>query len=234
MPRTNRRRHQSYNIMNIVKLQDVILDETSGLTPRQIELFNEQFKARYVHCLNWSWCVPLESMSVTQAISASTRLIVEDPEVVLADYPHIYYQDLSPYVDWTLSELANDINKYIVFNKFTPSGELTWEQVKVFRTWLASTILSFDIVDDKDITHMLNYYAGGMYDDVVSALQSFGNTTLSLTSLTQKGCGCAGTSGATTSVVASTIGSSTCGCVGTQNRASLYTQGLSNCDPLWI
>ena len=40
--------------MNIVKLKDIILDESCGLSPEKIELFNTQFKGRYVHCINWT------------------------------------------------------------------------------------------------------------------------------------------------------------------------------------
>ena len=220
--------------MNIVKIKDVILTPESGLTKEQIRVFNESFKAKYVHCLDWMWCVPVEDMNVSDAVLASTALMVDDPEAVLADYPHFDYNTLMPYVDKDLTALANDLNKYIVFNQFSPSGKLTWAQIKVFRTWLASTILSFNIVLDHDTNHMLSYYAGGMHDDVVDALTTFGSTNISLTSLTTPGCGCHGSTGATQSVVASTVGSSACGCAGNQNLASLYNQGLMNCNPLWI
>jgi len=153
----------------------------------------------------------------------------------LFSFDFLPLDDLSAYVDVKATELANDVNKYITFNQFTPSGDLTIEQIKRFRTWLAETILSFNMVVDADTNHMLDYYAGGMYNDVVAALTTFGKTNLSLTTISTSGCGCAGSSaGVSQSVVASTLGSSQCGCAGTQNLSSLYAQGLANCDPLWI
>jgi hypothetical protein len=153
----------------------------------------------------------------------------------LFSFDFLSLDDLSSYVDVKATELTNDVNKYITFNQFTPSGDLTIEQIKRFRTWLAETILSFNMVVDADTNHMLDYYAGGMYNDVIAALTTFGNTTLSLTTVNTSGCGCAGSSaGVTQSVVATTLGSSQCGCAGNQNLSNLYAQGLANCNPIWI
>ena len=222
--------------MNIVKFQDKIIDPTMtpGLSEEQCELFNEQFKGRYVHCLNWTHCVPMEVMTAVQAIRASQDLQM-GLLGVLDSYPHLPYEHLDEFIDPVLTDVANDIDKYITFNSFSPSKELTWDQIKKFRTWLAQTILSFNIVLDHDTTHMLDYYAGGMYNDVIAALTTFGSTTLSLTTVNTPGCGCAGSSaGVTQSVVATTLGSSQCGCAGNQNLSNLYAQGLANCNPLWI
>lgn len=113
-------------------------------------------------------------------------------EDILNQWSWLPYDKLMNYVDIVETDRVNNLDKYKAFNEFTPS-ELTIEQIKKFRTWLASTIISFNIAYDAPTSHMLNYYAGGMYDDVVSALTMFG-TSISATSVlntpTTSSCGC--------------------------------------------
>lgn len=73
--------------MNIVKLKDIILDESCGLSPEKIELFNTQFKGRYVHCINWTYLIPLEAMDNAAAIELSKELCIDllEPTVAVGD-----------------------------------------------------------------------------------------------------------------------------------------------------
>ena len=77
--------------MNIVKLKDIILDESCGLSPEKIELFNTQFKGRYVHCINWTYLVPLEAMDNETAIELSKELCIDllEPTVAVSDLQSI-------------------------------------------------------------------------------------------------------------------------------------------------
>ena len=64
-------------------------------------------------------------------------------------------------------------------NNFSTDEDMTTDQVKRFRTWLAKTLLELDCKDDgtpkysfydEDTTEMLHYYARGMYNDVIKSL----------------------------------------------------------------
>ena len=62
--------------MNIVKFNDVILDETTApqLTKAQIDLFNKKFRGKYVYVINWTYCVPFEDMTEEEYIAVSQEL----------------------------------------------------------------------------------------------------------------------------------------------------------------
>lgn len=64
--------------MNIVKFKDIIITpEESGLTQEQCDLFNEKFHGKYVHCIDWSYVIPIEEMTESDAINVSRRLVDE-------------------------------------------------------------------------------------------------------------------------------------------------------------
>ena len=145
--------------MNIVKLKDIILDESCGLSSDKIELFNTQFKGRYVHCINWKYLIPLEAMDNEAAIELSKKLCIDLLEPTVAvddlqaiqkdittttsiDQPWFYLSELTNYVDENDTEKVNAIYKYIEYNSFTPDKELTLEEIKKFRTWLATVLFN--------------------------------------------------------------------------------------------
>jgi hypothetical protein len=190
--------------MNIVKFKDIYLKDLSQFTQEEMDWFNTNLKGKYAYALNWNWVVPFSEMTVSQFVEQS-RLNTPLP------YTNFPYEKFEEFVDTEFTDKANSIDKYIALNKFSGNTELTLEDVKKFRTWLASTILA--IKDEESMERgekqMLEYYAGGMYDTVVDSLTIF-------------------------SVVEpqySTIMSSTCGCMKTANSGSLLTVGTT-CDPL--
>lgn len=236
--------------MNIVKLKDIILDESCGLSPKKIELFNTHFKGRYVHCINWTYLVPLEAMDNEAAIELSKELCIDslEPTVAVDDlqeiqkdittttsidqYPWFYLRELAEYVDVNDTEKVNAIYKYIEYNSFTPDKELTLEQIKMFRTWLATVLfnlLSKEPDVEKNTIAMLNYYKNEMNDNVIDTLASFH------VDMPQVGIYTAGVQGVTGINVLSPVKKSSCSCAQSSTAALLaHPSSVSVCDPIAI
>lgn len=190
--------------MNIVKFKDIYLKDLPQYTQEEMDWFNQNLKGKYAYALNWSWVIPFTEMTIPEFVENS-RMNTPEPFV---NYPYIKFED---FVDVEFTDKANSIAKYEALNKFSGNTELTLEDVKKFRTWLASTILA--IKDEESMVRgekqMLEYYANGMYDTTIDNLSIF-------------------------SVVEpqySTIMSSTCGCAKTVSSGSLLSVGTT-CDPL--
>ena len=75
--------------------------------------------------------------------------------------------------------------------------DITVDEVKKFRTWLAKTILTFDVgskgiqrneLFTQEQTYVLQYYANNMYDDVVKKLSGFNNQVSQ--QIKTSSCGC--------------------------------------------
>ena len=236
--------------MNIVKLKDIILDESCGLSPDKIELFNTQFKGRYVHCINWTYLVPLEAMNNETAIELSKELCIDlsEPTVAVDDlqaiqkditttsidqYPWFYLHELVEYVDENDTEKVNAIYKYIEYNSFTPDKELTLEQIKGFRTWLATVLFNLlspePDVEKNNTTTMLEYYMNEMNDNVIDTLASFHVDTPQVSIYT------AGVQGVTGINVLSPVKKSSCSCTQSSTAALLAQHSsVSVCDPIAI
>lgn len=132
------------------------------------------------------------------------------------DSNNISYLDLDgtdswaeAYKDNTATETANSILDFKVSNSFSPDVPIDPEDLKKFRTWLATSLLKKTW--DEDDTHVLEYYADGMEDDVTKWLSKFKSIQISISGVP---------------------GSSSCGCVGGtgSNLSSLYSDGLAVCD----
>ena len=230
--------------MNIVKLKDIILDESCGLSPEKIELFNTQFKGRYVHCINWTYLIPLEEMGNEAAIELSKELCIDlfsdlkamqkgiTTTIRIDQYPWFYLHELEKYIDVNDTEKVNAIYKYIEYNSFTPDKELTLEQIKIFRTWLATVLfnlLSKEPDVEKNTIAMLNYYMNDMNDSVIDTLASFH------VDMPQVGIYTAGVQGVTGIDVISSIKKSSCSCTHSSIAAMLaQPSSVSVCDPIAI
>ena len=229
--------------MNIVKLKDIILDESCGLSPEKIELFNTKFKGRYVHCINWTYLVPLEEMTNEAAIELSKKLCIDlfsDLKAIqkgittttsIDQYPWFYLRELEKYIDVNDTEKVNAIYKYIEYNSFTPDKELTLEQIKIFRTWLATVL--FNLLKEPDVEKntiaMLNYYKNDMTDDVIDTLASFH------VDMPQVGIYTEGVQGVTGINIISSIKKSSCSCTHSSIAAMLaQPSSVSVCDPIAI
>lgn len=220
--------------MNIIKLKDTIYPGDSD----EAQFFNKMLKGKYAFWIQMRYVVPLENISVSDYAKYESDITsLKDNEI----YMDIPYNIDSPYVDYDETKSINDIRKLICSNRIVPAYPLTIDDLKIFRTWLAKTMLMFDTYDYKTLhkyiaklrtlnyvdrymylvemeknvskkytyktdainpgegdpiyniytpeeIHMLQYYANGMYDDVVKYLSMYEATTVTPSS--SKSCDC--------------------------------------------
>lgn len=165
---------------------------------------------------------------ITENQKRSAVLVTEVPSDPTQDSPAFIYTDggwikyadlwegnfswLTPLIDIEETDRVNDVKEYKIHNDYIPDDDITIDELKCFRTWVAQSML--DVRDDwsDDERHMLQYYAGGMSDEVVKWLTQFASVRVSVIPAEGK----------------------TCGCSGTGNLSSLYGDALSVCDSLSI
>lgn len=225
--------------MNIVKFKDVVLTEENAplLSQAQRELFNTKYKGKYTYAVDWLYCVLLEDMTYVQYMDASREVNVDE-------FDHIAYDLLKDFVDVEVTEQVNDVAIYKAANKYSSDSDITIDELKVFRTWLAQYLLSFDqdeegkqqykLFDDQ-VTHMLQYYSKDMYDDVIKYLSSFSSPLVSLGTVTSAcGCNSIGTIGGVVTqsyVQQNVLSKSNCGC---DTSALTGNSVVNTCDPVLI
>lgn len=199
--------------MNIVKFKDTIIDGD--------DVFNGNFKGKYVYWLGMHFAIPFDSITTDDYITYERSTDLKN-DLTVAKVLFIDTDDYSQYIDVTDTEKTNDISTYVQRNMFTPDEEITIEELKKFRTWLASTLVSFDTDENgddlgniysDDESHVLRYYANGMFDDIVKYLNVFGKTQISVTN--------------------NVIGLSACGCQNNFNT-SMNVPAISSCDSVSI
>lgn len=199
--------------MNLIKYKDIILDGESGLTPGQISIFNEHIRGKYVYCMYWYWIMPLEKTANTQVSQweydlcngIKTKTEVQS-NILSQNIPHLFYNQIKDYIDLSSTETINDVSKYKIFNQYIPK-DITLDEIKKFRTWLAETLLSFQPTDTKEIK-ILTYYKNKMSDDTVSSLEMFDLNKIILNKTVTNACNC--------------------GCTNTGSSIDIY----NNCQPV--
>lgn len=205
--------------MNIIKLKDI---NKQGDT-----FFNKHLKGKYAYWVHMRYIVSFDHMRHEGYVACEEDidklLIKEDgtyPKPFGAPYIDIYNSDIVPYIDIYETDKANCIVKYRMQNEYATDCNITIDELKKFRTWLATQLLRFDqdnlgnqsnIIYDNKETHVLEYYKNGMYDDVVKYLSVFGQSEVALSNIETSSCGC-----------------------GNNNLSSLYNSSLSTCDALFI
>lgn len=168
--------------MNIVKFRDTIIEGD--------DRFNSKFKGKYCYVVNWWYCVAFDDITSEHYVDLSYQNVQD------VDLEFIDYRDYIAEVDVVATEKANSIEKFRYLNEFAVDDNITLDELKMFRTWLASILhenqqFIESYTDDVDkLNHMLEYYKADMTDAAVYALATFADeksvTTLSL----QSGCGC--------------------------------------------
>lgn len=196
------------------------------------------------------------------------------PALIKIDNSRIKYVDLwwndyywmNRYVDLTETDNVNAVDTYKLYNSYVPETDITTDELKRFRTWLATSLLdvnyTYYLLDDEDPsdlhyvelpyptldqrlsaevvtelptpsdaspvcvkiknmdvkdwtdneTHILEYYKNGMYDDTLKWMTEYSPINIKTTSsLVVNNCGCGS---------------------GGSNVSSLYSDGLSVCDPV--
>ena len=190
--------------MNIIKFKDIRLTEEMlskcncpcKLSEEKIRLFNKDLKGKYAYAINWTTAIPLKYLSQEDYVQISIGL-VQAPENICIDIKY-----LPPFlIDTDETNTINNVDKFETLNKYTTDSDITLDEIKRFRPWLAHALLS-EGEFDCDTTHMLEYYSydddstlegSGMYDSVIKQLSSFGNTKMIFnTPSYTSSCGCGG------------------------------------------
>jgi hypothetical protein len=221
--------------MNIIKLQDKIMPEGCVKAP----FFNNYLKGKYAYWVHMRYIVPFELMGYDAYVACE-----EDINKLLKDgngnYPKPYgceYLDLYEhiidlydntalnildYIDMDETDIANNTNEYILRNSYITDKDITLDELKKFRTWLATELLLFDSEYSTGLiknelfssqeSHVLDYYKRGMYNEVLVALSDFGSTQININNININDCGCSSSS----------------------DVSSLYNTSLSVCEPISI
>ena len=165
--------------MNIIKFKDVLLDSSCGLSTEKIKLFNENLKGKYSYIINWIYIVPFDLISQEDYVKISMGgPLKEGIYLLLNEIP-------SNAIDLEETNYINNIDKFKSLNKYTTDSDITIDEIKKFRPWLAYSLLQQGVITDDDIRHVLDYYnfddpanlnGSGMYNDVIRHLNTFGNT----------------------------------------------------------
>lgn len=196
--------------MNIIKFKD----EISGN-----EWFDTNLKGKYAYWIRMTWATPLEVTSLGQYIEYEQDGVPAG-DTPSDEWPFILTSTIEELVDTTETDAANTTTQFTLYNSYSTDSDITLDELKVFRRWLAETLLGFDteLNYDDNTKHMLQYYVADMYDDTVNWLTQFGKPEYSVSVLNNQyqkptGCGCSG--------------------VG-QNLSSLYNTTLASCDPVGV
>lgn len=188
--------------MNIIKLKDMIMP--SDLS--QSELFNTYLKGKYAYWVQMRYIVSFDHMGYEGYMACEediTKLLVGEDGVIPKPYgaPYIdtYNADILEYIDSCETDRINSTVDLRLKNKYATDNDITIDELKVFRTWLARELLLIDqteIGEQKNSffseieTHVLKYYANGMYDDAIKILSVFGTSSASLNTITANNCSC--------------------------------------------
>lgn len=218
--------------MNIIKLADKIMPNDLP----QADLFNKYLRGKYAYWVQMRYIVPMGlHMENDQLIGMKHEGYVaceEDITKLLArpdgsyNKPYgspnidVYESYMIDYIDSIETDRINSTKEFRLKNEYVPDNDITIDELKLFRTWLAKEIISLDTNElgqqkylyfNELEYHVLQYYAQGMYDETIKILSDFGTNHVIYNEVT-KSCGC---------------GSGT-------NLSSLYNSSLSICDPINI
>ena len=179
--------------MNIAKFKDT---RRTG-----DEFYNRYLKGKYAYLVHMRYAVPLEHITPEQYVKFENDVntLLKDPDIRVWD---VQDKNHLAWIDLEATDKVNSIHKFLQENQFAPTSDLTLEEIKKFRTWLASTLLEMDqdssgiqqlLLFDESFSRVMEYYAGGMYDDTVRDLSEI-SASVSNTNNPAVTCGCAGVS----------------------------------------
>ena len=196
--------------MNIVKFQDTVLNESNNknmLSAEKVNLFNNKLKGKYAYAINFKFVVPFEDITFEQYYEIS------NDESIIYGIDYIDLNNISEFIDLSKTQIANSITVFEESNKFTTDSDITLDELKRFRTWLADMLYTlFNDSLDSITKEMLNYYREEMNDDTIDHLSYFANGT--------------------EHDLISTTNASSCGC---QNNTQIFNQyAISSCNPIYM
>lgn len=165
--------------MNIIKFKDLLRADDP--------LFNKYLKGKYAYWVQMRYVVPFDCINSAEYVKFENDIkhLIGWRERGLKR-PVVPYWDLldcksnlEGWIDVEATESANNIMPFIRQNKFTTDEDITIDEIKKFRRWLAENLLEFDRNEggtqknslfSEEFTSVLEYYAGGMFDKVTKAL----------------------------------------------------------------
>jgi hypothetical protein len=185
--------------MSVVKFKDILLDERSNLSEDKIILFNNELKGKYAYIVNWLYIISIDRIGSFEKYIKMCQNISEF-EIEYKDKYLLYTEIPENIYDINEINSINNVDKYRTLNRYTTDSNITIDELRKFRPWLAHTLLLQDI-QDCDVKHMLEYYSfddgntlegSGMYDCVIKQLSIFGNTKIIFNNsyFEQNNCGC--------------------------------------------
>ena len=194
--------------MNVIKFKDIAVNSK--------DWYNATLRGKYAYWIHCRFAVSFDDLTDSRYVELEKMNNDDIADVFIID--EINYLDIedrdvwvSGYIDLTSTNTTNSIEKYELANSFVPDDNITLDELKKFRTWLATNLLTLKEWDEND-QHVLTYYKEGMTDDVVKWLSRLGSIQIGI----------------------SNVSTNTCGCVGNSNLSSLYNDALIHCDSLSI
>jgi hypothetical protein len=172
--------------MNIVKFKDIYLTQENAdqLTEDEMILFNKWFKGRYAYVVNWTWCVPFDVMTEAEYVLVSEQNAI-------GEYVNLLYSSILNLVDQSTTSRINSVELYKNLNKFVSDDEITLDELKNFRNWMAENLLEIRTNLLSGEFETLSYYKEDMFDQVIKSLSLFTtNTQPTVTYVNQKSCNC--------------------------------------------
>lgn len=215
--------------MNIIKLKDEIMPESLPYA----EYFNKHLKGKYAYWVQMRYIVSFDHMRHEGYVACEediTKLLQREdgswPKPYGAPALDVYDDNIIRYVDSCETDRINSTIEFRLKNSYAPDNDITVDELKVFRKWLAGELLKMDqteLGEQKNSyftfqeTQVLKYYANNMYDDIIKMLNEFGQpTTTSLNSLNN-------------------VTRNICGCHSSSDLSSLYgNSDITLCNPLNI
>lgn len=153
--------------MNIVKVKSIRDNNGDVIT----------FSGRYCWCVSWKHIVDLDDYTISEIISLEQNGQTPSKQGTQC-VSYATYQT-NGYIDNTATDAANSIAKWVEYNKFSPDDDITVDEVKQFRTWLARTLYNLDKdTASYEVREMLAYYMNEMNDATVQHLSTFAKTTV--------------------------------------------------------
>jgi hypothetical protein len=185
--------------MNLIKFKDNIRPGDA--------YFNTYLKDQYAYWVRMRYVIPMSVISIHDYVS------LERDIDLLKTLDPIYWDledpgDMKAYIDEAETNKINDPKTYEHHNRYVCDPDITTDEVKKFRTWLAQQLLQNRTNDWKE-ERVFKYYVGGMMDDTVRWFAEINTNTNTFQQVTTSPCGC--------------------GQVSTQS-----TNNLKVCDPLLI
>lgn len=180
-----------------------------------INIFNKYFKGKYVWLLNDSFVVPFEEDmkegDETRGLKLNefndmSKLSITDTESELINHEKIFFELVDflddgiynpVFIDIVNTEKCQSVGRWIGFNSFEPDEDITIEELKVFRTWLAAQLYNIfksktdikDIDEHEKTLSMLEYYANGMNDNATLLIEKFADSSYNVMPKTNN-CAC--------------------------------------------